>query len=97
MKDASKGYPRLMRGWANAPETVDDAEWLSQPEAARLLGLATGRIGLLSATGHLHPAHNSLGGAGVTRQSAEIEHQWRTGASWGDRFARLVRDVIRWF
>jgi hypothetical protein len=97
VKDASEGYPKVMRGWDNGPETVRDADWLSQPEAAVMLGIPTGRIGLLIANGHLRPAHNSAGWAGVTRQSVEMERQSRSGATWRKRASRLVRDVIRWF
>lgn len=86
-----------MRGWANAPVTAADADWLSQPDAARLLGMATGRIGLLIANGHLEPAHNHAGWAGVTRQSVEIERQWREQSTLGKRFSRVFRDLLHWF
>lgn len=47
-------YPKLLR----VPRVPDDA-WLSQPQAARQLGIALFRIGVLIACGHLTPAENS--------------------------------------
>lgn len=86
-------YPkRLLR----VPQ-VPDAAWLSQPEAARQLGIALFRIGVLIACDHLAPAENSTGRAGVTIISVEAEKTWRDNATRRAKALRLLKDAIGFF
>ncbi|MFE9820486.1 DNA-binding protein [Streptomyces sp. NBC_00236] len=79
-----------------APQVPDDT-WLSQPEAARQLGIALFRIGVLIACGHLAPAVNSAGRAGVTIAGVEAEKSWRGSATRRAKALRLLKDSIRFF
>ncbi|MCX5165288.1 DNA-binding protein [Streptomyces sp. NBC_00264] len=78
-------------------DTVEDNIWMSQPEAARHLGIALTRIGMLIANGHLTPAENPAGRAGVTTASVQAEETWRANATIRAKFARLLKDTINWF
>ncbi|MFE3328797.1 DNA-binding protein [Streptomyces sp. NPDC059176] len=73
---------------------MDDAEWLSQHDAARQLGVAVIRIGALVACGHLAAAENRAGQAGVTITSVQAEKGWRETASTWAKFVRLLKDSI---
>lgn len=85
-------YPKLLQ----IPQVADDV-WLSQPEAARQLGIAVFRIGALIACGHLAPAENPAGKAGVTITSVEAEKTWRDSATYRARAFRLLKDTIGFF
>ncbi|MFG2409558.1 DNA-binding protein [Streptomyces brevispora] len=85
-------YPKLLR----VPQVADDV-WLSQPEAARQLGIALFRIGALIACGHLAPAENSAGRAGVTITSMQAEKTWRDSATYRAKALRLLKDTIGFF
>ncbi|MGQ4328618.1 DNA-binding protein [Streptomyces hayashii] len=78
-------------------DRVEDDAWLSQPEAARQLGLALPRVGMLIANGRLVPAENPAGRAGVTTSSVEAEKIWRENAKVRAKFIRLLKDTINWF
>ncbi|MFD9793720.1 DNA-binding protein [Streptomyces sp. NPDC059070] len=78
-------------------ETVEDSAWISQPDAARRLGVSTARLGMVIANGHLTPAHNSAGRAGVTIISVQAEEAWRANATIRAKSLRLLRDTINWF
>lgn len=82
-------YPKLLR----VPQVTDDA-WLSQSEAARQLGIALFRIGALIASGHLAPAENAAGKAGVTITSVQAEKTWRSSATYRAKALRLLKDTI---
>ncbi|MEU5825423.1 DNA-binding protein [Streptomyces sp. NPDC047803] len=86
-----RSYSKLLR----VPR-VDDA-WLSQPEAARQLGIALFRVGALIACGHLAPAENSAGSAGVTITSVQAEKTWRDSATYRAKVLRLLKDTIGFF
>ncbi|MFE9859886.1 DNA-binding protein [Streptomyces sp. NPDC005780] len=86
-------YPKLL---LRVPQVPDDT-WLSQPEAARQLGIALFRIGVLIACDHLAPAENSAGRAGVTITSVEAEKTWRGSATRRAKALRLLKDSIRFF
>ncbi|MFH9554674.1 DNA-binding protein [Streptomyces sp. NPDC017435] len=75
------------------PQVADDV-WLSQPKAARQLGIALFRIGALIACGHLAPAENSAGRAGVTITSVQAEKTWRDSATYRAKALRLLKDTI---
>lgn len=77
-------------------EVVEDAEWVSQFDAADHLGVGVFRIGSLIANDHLVPAENPNGLAGVTRTSVEVEREWRASASLLQRLRRLVSDALNW-
>ncbi|WP_326844288.1 DNA-binding protein [Streptomyces sp. NBC_01281] len=85
-------YPKLLR----VPWIPDDA-WLSQPQAARQLGIALFRIGALIACGHLTPSENSAGRAGVTITSVQVEKTWRDSATYRAKTLRLLKDTIGFF
>jgi hypothetical protein len=85
-------YPKLLR----VLRVADDA-WLSQPEAARQLGITLFRIGVLIACGHLRPAENSAGRAGVTITSVQAEKTWRDSATYRAKTLRLLKDMIGFF
>ncbi|MFI6893947.1 DNA-binding protein [Streptomyces sp. NPDC050256] len=86
-------YPKLLM---RVPQVPDDA-WLSQPEAARQLGIVLFRIGVLIACDHLAPAEDSAGRAGVTITSVEAEKAWRDSATRRAKALRLLKDTIRFF
>ncbi|WUW26423.1 DNA-binding protein [Streptomyces sp. NBC_01463] len=85
-------YPKLLP----VPRVADDA-WLSQPEAARQLDIALFRIGALIACGHLAPAENSAGRAGVTITSVHAEKARRASATSRAKSLRLLKDTIGFF
>jgi hypothetical protein len=89
------GYPRVMRGWSDAPLEVSAEDWVSQSDAARTLGIPVLFVGWLIACEHLEPADGPEG-RGVTRSSLDGEVAWRNAARWRDRLARWVKDVVRW-
>ncbi|MER5409032.1 DNA-binding protein [Streptomyces sp. NPDC002769] len=78
-------------------DTVEDNAWVSQPDAARRLGIPLARLGMLIANGRMTPAHNSAGRAGVTIVSVEAEETWRANATILAKIARLLKDTISWF
>ncbi|MGW0933760.1 DNA-binding protein [Streptomyces sp. NPDC002666] len=86
-------YPKSL---LRVPQVPDDA-WLSQPEAARQLGIVLFRIGVLITCGHLAPAADSAGRAGVTITSVEAEKSWRHSATRRAKARRLLKDTIRFF
>ncbi|MGV9250209.1 DNA-binding protein [Streptomyces sp. NPDC003697] len=79
-------------------DRIEDDAWMSQPEAARYLGIALTRVGMLIANGHLTPAENPAGRAGVTTTaSVEAEKTWRANATIRAKSTRLLKDTINWF
>ncbi|WP_415954520.1 DNA-binding protein [Streptomyces sp. KLOTTS4A1] len=91
-------HPRRHRGYTLLNvATVEDDTWISQPDAARHLGVSLPRIGMLIANGHMTPAHNSAGRAGVTIASVQAEETWRANATTRAKIARLLKDTINWF
>ncbi|MEU3499269.1 DNA-binding protein [Streptomyces hundungensis] len=90
-----KKYPSVMKLWQNAPISVSSEEWVSQSKAAEVLGISGLRIGYLVSCGHLQPAENERGSAGVTLSSLNAEKEWRVTASKRAKAARLVKDVLR--
>ncbi|WP_121709075.1 DNA-binding protein [Streptomyces sp. E5N91] len=78
-------------------DTVEDDAWMSQPEAARRLGVTLIRVGMLLANRRLIPAENPAGQAGVTIASVQAEETWRANAKKWAKLARLLKDTINWF
>ncbi|WP_327318859.1 DNA-binding protein [Streptomyces sp. NBC_01235] len=78
-------------------DTVEDDAWMSQPEAARHLGVTLIRLGMLIANRRLIPAENPAGRAGVTTASVQAEESWRANAPTRAKLARLLKDTINWF
>ncbi|MEU6807731.1 DNA-binding protein [Streptomyces sp. NPDC046831] len=78
-------------------DRVEDDAWMSQPEAARHLGIALISVGMLIANGHLTAAENPIGQAGVTTTSVQAEKTWRVNATIPAKFARLLKDTVNWF
>jgi len=78
-------------------DTVEDDAWMSQPEAARRLGVTLIQVGTLVANRRLIPAENPAGQAGVTIASVQAEETWRANATKTAKFARLLKDTINWF
>lgn len=90
--------PRGERGYfLIKADRVEDDAWMSQPEAARHLGIALARVGMLIANGHLTPAESPAGRAGVTTASVEAEKTWRANASIRAKSLRFLKDTINWF
>ncbi|THA70681.1 DNA-binding protein [Streptomyces sp. A0958] len=85
------GYPK---GLLRVP-TVAMEDWISQHEAARILGISVGRIGMLISTGHLAPAHSPTGEAGVTKISLREEADWRKSATIFGKMHRILKDSIK--
>ncbi|GAA3827939.1 DNA-binding protein [Streptomyces chiangmaiensis] len=52
---------------------------------------------MLIANGHLIPAENPAGRAGVTTASVEAEQTWRANATIRARSARCLKNTINWF
>lgn len=96
----AKSYPR---GYA---VTVPADDWLSQPDAAEILGVSIGIIGWRIAFGHLDPAEcpeRTYGFAagrspepGVTRGSVDRESSWQLQASAAHRWLRRLKDMLTW-
>ncbi|MBO0512989.1 DNA-binding protein [Streptomyces beijiangensis] len=70
---------------------------MSQPDAARRLGVSLARLGMLIANGRMTPAHNSASRAGVTIVSVQAEETWRANATIRAKIVRLLKDTINWF
>jgi hypothetical protein len=87
----NRGYVLLM------VDTVEDDAWMSQPEAARHLGVTLIRVGMLIANRRLIPAENPAGQAGVTTASVQAEETWRANATKRAKLTRLLKDTINWF
>ncbi|MCX4853762.1 DNA-binding protein [Streptomyces canus] len=91
-------WSRSKRGYVLLKvDTVGDAAWMSQPEAARRLGVTLIRVGMLIANRCLIPAENPAGQAGVTTASVQAEETWRVNATRRAKLARLLKDTINWF
>ncbi|WP_055563363.1 hypothetical protein [Streptomyces atriruber] len=91
-----RSYPRVTKGWRNAPVACADDDWVSQQEAARLLGVSTARAVRRLMTEHLVPAHDSRRRAGVTRESVERDLPWLAQASLRAKALRTVQGLVRW-
>ncbi|OAR26788.1 DNA-binding protein [Streptomyces sp. ERV7] len=90
--------PRRHRGYTLLKvDTVEDNAWMSQPDAARRLGVSLARLGMLIANGRMTPVHNPAGRAGVTIASVQTEEAWRANATIRAKIARLLKDTINWF
>jgi hypothetical protein len=89
-------YPRVMRLWQNSPAPVTSGDFLSQHDAAKVLGVSVLRVGWLIACAHLDPADGPSGEAGVTVASVEREALWRTNATLGERLRRGIGSALRW-
>ncbi|MEU5249639.1 DNA-binding protein [Streptomyces asoensis] len=90
--------PRKERGYflLRATRVRDDA-WMSQPEAARTLGVSALRVAMLLANGRLTPAENQAGHAGVTGDSVHAEESWRAQATRRAKLTRLLIDAVGYF
>ena len=75
---------------------VEDAEWVSQYDAAKELGLSMFRLSFVLANDHLDSVENSKNEQGVTRKSLVVEKQWRQNASLFKKFIRILSDIINW-
>lgn len=84
---------------------VEPGAWVSQWEAAQILGVGILRIGWLVANGHLEPAETEghLDGIdmrgpamGVTRASLKEEQRWRREAPRSRRLRRGLVDTVEW-
>ena len=76
---------------------VSSGDWVSQFDAADELGVSTWRVGALISNGHLQPAEDPAGLAGVSRASLKEEVRWRSEATSWARAVRRLKDVLRWF
>lgn len=92
-----RSYPRVMKGWSNPPISCPDGKWVSQHEAAQLLGISVVRVGWRIVCGYLTPAENSRGEAGVTRASVYRDREWLASASLGAKAFRIFKGLVRWF
>jgi|tagenome__1003787_1003787.scaffolds.fasta_scaffold15828711_2 hypothetical protein len=91
-------WPRSNRGYDLLKvDTLEDAAWMSQPEAARRLGVTLIRVGMVIANRPLIPAKNPAGQDGVTTASVQAEETWRANAPKRAKLARLLKDTINWF
>ncbi|QEU96753.1 hypothetical protein [Streptomyces kanamyceticus] len=91
-----RSYPRVTKNWRNAPVDSPDGEWVSQPEAAKLLGVSTGRVVWRLMSENLVPAHDNKGRAGVTRESIERDLEWLAHASLRAKAWRCLKGLVRW-
>src|SRR5690242_658867 len=94
---AERSYPRVMNNWSNPPVSCPDDEWVSQREAGKLLGVSLGRVGWRILCGHLVPAQDSRGAAGVTRSSIAKDQEWLAAASWWAKAFRVLKGLARGF
>ena len=83
------------RGYAFSVTEVPDAEWVSQFEAARELGIRGFRVGVLIMSGQLDPVHNGRGQAGVSRSSVETQRSRRVGVGVLRRALVFVTDGFK--
>ncbi|MFJ1588546.1 DNA-binding protein [Streptomyces sp. NPDC088197] len=95
MKERS--YPKVMKFWGNPPVATPDEEWVSQPDAAKILGISMARVVWRIMSDHLTPAHNSAGRAGITRSSIVKDQQWLAAASWRAKSFRMLKDIGKRF
>ncbi len=72
-----------------------DDEWVSQFEAAELLGVSMARIDFLVQGGRLEPVHDGRGRAGVRREAVDREESRRAGAGSVKRLRIFLGDVGR--
>ena len=94
----AKTVERQDRGYSGPLRNVQrvvDSDWMSQFEAAEMLGVSLLRVGFLIQGLSLEPAHNEAGQAGVTVKSVHRERQRRADAGPLRRAAILIRDVAR--
>ncbi|MFG2439714.1 DNA-binding protein [Streptomyces sp. NPDC048508] len=75
-------------------DTVEDGAWMSQPDAARHLGVTLIRVGMLITNRRLIPAENPAGQAGVTTASVLAEETWRANATKRAKLTRHLKDAI---
>ena len=93
-----RSWSRNNRGYVLLKvDTVEDDAWMSQPEAARHLGVTLIRVGMLIANRRLIPAENPAGQAGVTTASVQAEETWQANATKRAKLARFLKDTINWF
>ena len=93
-----RSWSRNNRGYVLLKvDTVEDDAWMSQPEAARHLGVTLIRVGMLIANRRLIPAENPAGRAGVTTASVQTEETWRANATKRAKLTRPLKDTINWF
>jgi len=85
-----------MRLWRNSPAPVAAGDFLSQYDAAKILGVSVLRVGWLIACENLDPADGPSGEAGVTVASVECEARWRANATVGQRLRRGIGSSLRW-
>lgn len=90
-----KAIERQDRGYGLLAETVEDEQWVSQFDAADILGISLMRVGFLIQGGRLEPVHNPSGQAGVSRQTVERERQRRADAGALRRAWLFAADVAR--
>ncbi|MFG3284840.1 DNA-binding protein [Streptomyces sp. NPDC048111] len=87
----------MMKNWERPPVPLEDEQWVSQFEAAKILGISVVRVGWRVACGHLQPADNERGGAGVSLASVHAEKEWRATARKRSKAARMLKDFLRGF
>ncbi|MGA5418027.1 DNA-binding protein [Streptomyces pseudogriseolus] len=93
-----RSWPRNNRGYVLLKaDIIEDDAWMSQPDAARHLGVTLIRVGMLIANRRLIPAENPAGQAGVTTASVQAEETWRANATKRAKLTRLLKDTINWF
>ena len=90
VRKQDRGYPQ---GWEIAK--VDSANWVSQFDAVEQLGVLWMRVALWISSRRLVPAHNSIGQAGVTRESVESVLRKRLGAGRRSRCWQFLADMGR--
>ena len=92
-----KAIERQNRGYYAGPlaETVEDDQWVSQFDAAEILGISLLRVGFLIQGGRLEPVHNPSRQAGVSRQTVKRERQRRADAGALRRAWLFAADVAR--
>jgi hypothetical protein len=92
----TKVIERQNRGYAGLlAETVEDDQWVSQFDAADILGISLMRVGALIQGGRLKPVHNTPRQAGVSLQTVERERQRRADAGALRRAWLFAADVAR--
>lgn len=76
------------------PPTAKDTEWVSEYEAAEMLGISEFRLSFVIFNQHLDPVKNSQGIKGVARKSLAKEVKWRRDAPLSKKILRVLGDIV---
>ncbi len=83
-----------MSRFLKAP-TIPSSDWISQPEAARIMNVSLIGVGWLIARDRISPAYDPSGEKGVTRDSVSLELKWRSSAKLTRKVYRAIGGILK--